>query len=100
MTLPDSDYKLAQSKKLRFQVSTKEGKGKRWSVYKCDLDLLEAFSTASSITDEAVEIGIWLIGPSEEGNYLYWTNSHPDVFNTTILERGNHANSKSNNGSA
>ena len=77
--LYEDDRALAHERGHRFDVATKDGRGKRWiEIDRSIADLHDAMVLARDT--KAYETGVFLQG------FLYWTSIHPEVFNSTVIE--------------
>ena len=80
----NKDAQLARERGLRFEVTKKAGRGKRWETVASGVeDLIEAMSLAGQIRD-TYESGVFA-SYMGVGGFVYWTSLYPELLNSTIL---------------
>ncbi len=79
----NEDARLARERDLKFDVTTKAGRGLRWEYVATDIeDLAEALALACGVS--AYESGVFA-RYAKWGRFLYWTSLQPDLLNSTVL---------------
>ncbi len=82
MNIPENDLELAANYGFRFYVAQREGPGETWHQISTDISFLTAAMEMARQTN-AGEVGVF----TTHGTF-YWSSKDPEVFNSTILERG------------
>lgn len=77
------DSIIAKQKGILVKVCTKSGRGKKWETISFFDTIEDAFVFANSI--KAYEVGILISFSPNSGSSIYWTTSHPDIFNDSIV---------------
>ena len=80
----NEDAELALRCAIKFNVATKEAKGKKWTYIRSELiDLHDAMQLAKAVNGW-YEVGIFAITDTGSGVF-YWSSRFPEVLNSTVI---------------
>ena len=77
INIPDLDIEKSNKEGILFKSYQRSKKGARWEPLCDETSILHAFSCLENSSEPFVSV--WEVG--ENGNYLYWSNEYPAVFN-------------------